>query len=68
MDRRSGRCGSLETWTWRILLRAARDQRTRPWTTLDDIDPVVLEPEVAATLAQSRAALERALQTDEVTT
>ena len=109
--RRGYRGGSLETWTWRILLRAARDQRVRPWTSLDEIDPVVLDPEanpeltaavrllpprrrlvvflrfyadlsyreiadllgidpgtVAATLAQSRAALERALQTDEVTT
>jgi RNA polymerase sigma-70 factor (ECF subfamily) len=39
------RGGSLEAWLWRILLRAARDQRTSTWADLDGIDPVVLAPE-----------------------
>src|SRR5436190_24307546 len=53
----SGR-GSLEGWVWRIVLRAALDQR-RPGeeVSLDAIDPAFVEPERDAALTEAVRAL-----------
>jgi RNA polymerase sigma factor (sigma-70 family) len=53
----SGR-GSLEGWVWRIVLRAALDQRrTGEEVSLDAIEPAFVEPERDAALAEAVRAL-----------
>jgi len=54
---RGYRGGSLEARVWRILLRAARDQRTAPWSEIDEIDPVVLAPDRHPEVAEAVRAL-----------